>query len=112
MLDLKSAILLPEIADLKTLAPNEELECHDFTVSFILSGNLLQSERSTLTNKGIATDTKETAFVAGQDGCFALVFHELQFMRFIDQLPLLKLTLARKYFKAHNFMSIIDLTES
>ena len=111
LLDLKCAISLPEIADIKTLAPNEELQSHDFTVSFILDGNLLQTDPTLSSNKDIAAEPNEPAFVAGPNGCLALIFQELQFMRFIDQLPLLKLTLARKYFKTHNFMSIIDLAQ-
>ena len=111
LLDLKCAISLPEIADIKTLAPNEELQSHDFTVSFILNGNLLQADHSSLSNESTEAEPNKPAFVAGPNGCLALIIHELQFMRFIDQLPLLKLTLARKYFKTHNFMSIIDLAQ-
>ena len=109
LIDVKASILLPNVADIQTYLPGDQLDSHDFTVSILLDGSFKRKSRSS-SIESADVNHDESVLVADADGFTALVFHELEFMKFMDKLPLLKLTLARKYLKANNFMSVIDLS--
>lgn len=109
-IDIKASILLPNVARIHTYLPGDQLVSHEPTVSILLDGSFKDTTRTSSIESAVINQD-ESVLKADEGGFTALVFHEIEFMKFMDRLPLMEVALTRKYLKPNNFMSVIDLSQ-